>query len=412
MKIVQRIEKQIIKPVNKYYSMLDDFCFKSKNLYNHANYFVRQEFTKHDKWLRYGDMDKILKTDSEFPDYKAMPTAQSAQQILRLLEKNWKSFFVSVKDWSKNKEKYLGRPKLPKYANKNGRKILIMTAQNCKIGDNGIIRFPKTFNGFTTKLNAYNHPEFDRLNQIRFLPRQGKIVMEIVYSIVIPDVKNYSRNYISIDIGVDNLATISNNFGKQPVIVNGKPLKSVNQYYNKQISHYRKITKRMNGLNYTGRMNHLTDKRNAKIDDYLHKASRKIINYCRQYNVSKIIIGNNREWKQSSALSKRVNQHFVQIPYLKLIQMIQYKAEEMGVEVILTEESYTSGTSFIDNENPCRENYNKNRRIQRGLFRTGDGSVINADVNGSFQIMRKAFPNEEILWDRGCAYQPFKVAVT
>lgn len=219
------------KPVNKYYSLLDDFCFKSKNLYNHANYLVRQEFTKNGKWLRYGDMDKVLKADSESPDYKAMPTAQSAQQVLRLLEKNWKLFFASVKDWSKNKDKYLGRPKFPKYADKNGRKILIMTAQNCKVGDNGIIRFPKTFNGFTMKLNAYNRPEFDRLNQIRFLPRQGKIVMEIVYSIVIPDVKNYSGNYISIDIGVDNLAAISNNFGKQPVIVNGKPLKSVNQYY-------------------------------------------------------------------------------------------------------------------------------------------------------------------------------------
>lgn len=92
--------------------------------------------------------------------------------------------------------------------------------------------------------------------------------------------------------------------------------------------------------------------------------------------------------------------------------MIQYKAEEIGVEAILTEESCTSGTSFIDNENPCRENYNKNRRIQRGLFRAGDGSVINADVNGSFQIMRKAFPNVEILWDRGRVYQPFKVAVS
>lgn len=392
--------------------MLDDFCFKSKNLYNHANYLVRQEFTKNNKWLRYGDMDKILKADRKFPNYKEMPTAQSAQQILRLLEKDWKSFFASVKDWSKNKDKYLGRPKLPNYANKNGRKILIMTAQNCKLNENGMIRFPKTFNGFTIKLSAYNRPEFNRLNQIRFLPRQGKIVMEIVYSIIINDTKNRSGNYRSIDIGVDNLAAISNNFSRQPMIVNGKPLKSINQYYNKQISYDRELAKRMNGLDYTNRMNHLTDKRNAKIDDYLHKSSRKIIDYCRQYHVSKIIIGNNKEWKQKSTLSKRVNQHFVQIPYMKFIQMIQYKAEEIGVEVILTEESYTSGTSFIDNEMPVKEFYNKSRRVCRGLFRTNDGCFINADVNGSFQIMKKVVPNEEILWDRGCAYQPFKVAVT
>ncbi len=409
--IVQRIEKQIIKSTNEYYSMLDDFCFKSKNLYNHANYLVRQEFTQNDKWLRYGDMDKILKADSKFPDYKAMPTAQSAQQILRLLEKDWKSFFTAIQDWSKNKDKYLGRPKLPKYANKNGRKILIMTAQNCKLDNNGIIRFPKTFNGFTVKLSAYNRPEFDRFNQIRFLPRQGKIVMEIVYSIIVADVKNNSSNYISIDIGVDNLAAVSNNFGKQPMIVNGKPVKSVNQYYNKQISYYREIAKRMNVLDDTNRMNRLTDKRNAKIDDYLHKASRQMINYCKRYNVSKIIIGNNKRWKQNSTLSKRVNQHFVQIPHMRLIKMIQYKAEEIGVEVVLTEESYTSGTSFVDNEVPSKDNYNKSRRIQRGLFQTSDGSVINADINGSFQIMKKVVSNEEILWDRGCAYQPFKVTV-
>lgn len=410
--IVQRIEKQVIKSTNKYYSMLNDFCFKSKNLYNHANYLVRQEFIQNNKWLRYGDMDKILKADSGFPDYKAMPTAQSAQQVLRLLDKNWKSFFASVKDWSKNKDKYLGRPKLPKYANKNSRKILIMTAQNCRVNEDGMIKFPQIFDGFTGKLSVYNRPGFDRLNQVRFLPRREKIIMEIVYSIRIPDVKNNSGSYISIDIGVDNLAAVSNNFGRQPMIINGKPLKSINQYYNKQVSHYRETAKRMNGLDYTVRMNRLTDKRNTKIDDYLHKASRKIINYCRQYKVSKIIIGNNKEWKQKSTLSKRVNQNFVQLPYMKFIQMIQYKAEETGVEVILAEESYTSGTSFIDNEAPCRENYKKSRRIQRGLFKTGDGSFINADVNGSFQIMKKAFPNEEILWDRGCAYQPFKVTVT
>lgn len=408
---VQRVEKQIIKPTNEYYSMLDEFCYLSKNLYNHANYLVRQEFTQNDKWLRYGEMDKLLKTDLDFPDYKAMPTAQSAQQVLRLLEKDWKSFFTAIKDWSKNKNKYLGRPKLPKYVNKNGRKILIMTAQNCKISDNGIIRFPKTFNGFTAKCKAFEKPNFEKLNQIRFLPRQSKIVMEIVYSIKVTDNKIDSNNYISIDIGVDNLATITNNFCKQPIIINGKPLKSVNQFYNKQVSHYRKIAKRVNDLDYTHRMNRLTDKRNAKIDDYLHKASRQVVNYCKTYNVSKIIIGNNKGWKQNSKLSKRVNQHFVQIPYMRFIEMLQYKAEELGIEIILTEESYTSGTSFVDGETPSKSNYNKSRRIQRGLFRVNDGGFINADVNGSFQIMKKVIPNEEILWDRGCAYQPIVVTV-
>ena len=148
--IVQRVEKHILKQNNPYYKMLDDFCFKSKNLYNHANYLVRNEFVKNDKWLKYADLDKILKADLEFDDYRQMPTAQSAQQILRLLDKNWKSFFASIKDWSKHKDKYLDRPKLPNYKAKNGRFMLILTNQNVKL-DNGILKFPKSFHGFTVE---------------------------------------------------------------------------------------------------------------------------------------------------------------------------------------------------------------------------------------------------------------------
>ena len=408
--IVQRVEKQMIKTANEYYAMLDNFCFLSKNLYNHANYIVRQTFIKDNKWIRYGELDKRLKTDKEFPDYAAMPTAQTAQQTLRILDKNWKSFFTSIKDWAKNKEKYLGKPKLPKYANKSGRKLLIVTNQNCKLKD-GIIYFPKSFNGFTCKFYNCNRKDFLKLSQVRFIPHYNKIVMEIVYEIEIDGSKKKNQKCISIDLGVNNLATVTNSFSKQPIIINGKPLKSVNQYYNKQISKYRGIAKQMNGFDYTKRMDRLTEKRNQKIEDYLHKASREIIKYCKKYDVSKIIIGNNKEWKQSSKLSKKINQNFVQIPYNRFIQMIEYKAQEIGVTVILTEESYTSGTSFIDNEMPAKESYNKSRRVYRGLFRTSDGSYINADVNGSYQIMKKVVPNGEILWNRGCAYQPTRVTV-
>lgn len=410
MMIVQRVEKQIIKSTNEYYAMLDHFCFLSKNLYNHANYIVRQTFIKDNKWTRYGELDKQLKTDKEFPDYAGMPTAQTAQQTLQLLDKNWKSFFASIKDWSKNKDKYLGKPKLPKYAGKNGRKALIVTNQNCKLKD-GILHFPKSFNGFECKFYNCNRNDFVKLSQVRFIPHYNRIVMEIVYKIEIIDSVKKNQNYISIDIGVNNLATVTNSFGKQPVIINGKPLKSVNQYYNKQISKYRSIAKQMNGFDYTKRMDRLTEKRNQKIGDYLHKASHKVIEYCKKHDVSKIIIGNNKEWKQNSRLSKKANQNFVQIPYNRFIQMIEYKAQEIGVTVVLTEESYTSGTSFIDNEIPVKESYNKSRRVYRGLFQSSDGSFINADVNGSYQIMKKVVPNGEILWNRGCAYQPIRVTV-
>ena len=402
-----RVEKNIIKPTDKRFSMLMDFCHMSKNLYNHANYLVRKEFTDNDKWLRYGELDKILRADTEYPDYKNMPTAQTAQQILRLLDKNWKSFFKSIKDWSKNKEKYLGRPKMPKFLKKDGKYLLVLTNQNCKLKD-GYILFPKSFNGFSVKTKFVERQDFKSFQQVRIIPHKNRIVIELIYEIKSVTEKSDNGRYIGIDIGVDNLATVCNNIGKTAFIINGKPLKSINQYYNKQISHYREVCKRVNDKDYSNRMDKLTEKRNAKIDDYLHKASRKIVDYCVENQINTIVIGQNKEWKQSSVMSNRVNQHFVQIPFARLIEMIQYKAQERGIAVILTEESYTSGTSFIDNEMPVKENYNKARRIHRGLFKSNNGTLINADLNGAYQIIKKAFP---IKWDRGCALHPIVVNI-
>ena len=406
--IVSRVEKHILKQTNKYYSLIDDFCLKAKNLYNHANYIIRQEFCSTNKWIRYQDLDTILKTDKDYPDYANMPTAQSAQQILRLLDKNWTSFFKLIKNWSKHKDKYLGKPTLPKYKSKNGREILILTNQNVKLKNN-ILHFPKTFNKFTIEPQFVNRNDFVSFQQVRFLPRNKHIIIEVVYNIEVPDLVSDNGRYLSIDIGVDNLSTITNNFNEAPVIVNGKGLKSINQYYNKSLAHYKSIAKILNKQNYSNKQNKLTIKRNAKITDYLHKTSRFIVNYAKQHSVSVIVIGHNKEWKQNSVLSKQVNQHFVQIPFNTLIQQIQYKAEEFGIKVILVEESYTSGTSFLDNELPIKENYNKNRRKRRGLFKSNDGTLINADVNGAFQILKKAFSNAYADGIEAVVFQPIKV---
>lgn len=274
----QRVEKHIIKFTNPYYNMLMDFCRRSKDLYNHANYLIREEFIKSGKWLRMGDVDKIVKDDSIFPDYRNMPTAQSAQQVLRLLDKNWKSFFASIKDWSKHKEKYLGRPKMPKYLKKNGYYILTLTNQNCKLKD-GILYFPKVFNGFILSPQFINRDDFKSFQQVRFIPHRNKIVVELIYRIALPSQKYDNNRYIGIDIGVNNLMTVCNNTHNQAFIVNGKPLKSINQYYNKQKAHYTKVCKQMNNLDYSKRLDRLTEKRNLKIEDYLHKASRYVISY-------------------------------------------------------------------------------------------------------------------------------------
>ena len=406
--IVSRVEKHILKSNSEYYSMIDDFCLKAKNLYNHANYIIRQEFCSSNKWIRYSNLDSILKRDKDYPDYANMPTAQSAQQILRFLDKNWTSFFKSIKDWSKHKNKYLGRPKLPKYKSKNGREILIMTNQNVRLKNN-VLYFPKTFNGFTIQPHFINRTDFISFQQVRFLSRNKHIVIEIVYNIEIPDLLNDNGRYLSIDIGVDNLSTITNNFNEAPVIINGKGLKSINQYYNKLLAHYKSVTKMLNKKDYSNKQNKLTIKRNAKITDYLHKTSRFIVNYAKQHSVSIIVIGHNKEWKQHSVLSKQVNQHFVQIPFNTLIQQIQYKAEEFGIKVILVEESYTSGTSFLDNELPTKENYDKSRRKHRGIFKSNNDILINADVNGAFQILKKVFPNAYANGIEAVVFQPIKV---
>ena len=402
-----RVERHILKSTNHYFDILMDFCYKSKNLYNHANYIIRQEFISNGNWIKYTELDKILKADTEYNDYTEMPTAQSAQQILRLIDKNWKSFFKSAKDWSKHKEKYLGRPKLPKYLKKNGRYLLIFTNQNCKVKD-GYVHFPKVFKGFTIKPKFLNREDYESFQQVRIIPHKNNLTIELIYKIKACKKKVDNNRYIGIDIGVSNLATVANNIGETAFIINGRPLKSINQFYNKQISHYRNICKRMNNRDYSERMGRLTEKRNVKVDDYLHKASRKIINYCIDNQINGIVVGKNKEWKQGTNIGKKNNQNFVQIPFARFIEMIQYKAEEHGIAVILTEESYTSGTSFIDDEQPTKENYNKSRRIERGLFKSNNGILINADLNSAYQILKKVFP---IKWDRGCALHPSVVNI-
>lgn len=400
---VQRVEKHIIRQNHPYYTMLDGFCFKSKNLYNFANYQIRQKFCLTGEFINYNIMDKLLKQKDMDFDYRNMPTAQSSQQCLRLLEKNWKSFFASVKDYKKNPSKYSGRPKLPKYLDKNGRNIVILTNNNCKVKD-GVIKFPKTFNGFTIKTNV------ESLQQVRILPRNKRIIVEVVYNYNASESMDDNGRYLGIDIGLDNLATIVNNIGYDPIVINGKGLKSTNKYYNKQISHYREIAKRMNKLDYTERMNRITIKRNNKIDDFMHKASKFIVNYALGMNCNTIIIGNNKDWKRESKMSKKVNQSFVGVPHQRLIEMVQYKCENVGINVRITEESYTSGTSFLDNELPIKENYNTSRRNYRGLFISNKGIKINADVNGAYQIIKKVSPN---LFDgvEGVGLHPFKVNI-
>nr|WP_304101082.1 transposase [Mitsuokella multacida] len=398
---MKRVERHRINPFSPFYAMLREFCHRSKNLYNHGNYLIRQTFIEDGKWLRYGEVDRFLKADAEYPDYREMPTAQTAQQTLRLLDKNWTSFFAAIKDWKAHPEKYKA---------KDGYFPLVLTNQNCKLKD-GVIRFPRTFQGFTVKAIFACQPDAV-FKQARFIPHGGEIDLELVYEL--PEVEEKADNgkYAAIDIGVDNLAALAWNTGKRPVLLKGTPLKSVNQYYNKQMAKRRSICELMNGRHSSKRIARLTAKRNRKVEDYLHKASRKVIDLCAEQDVSVLVIGKNKGWKQEAKLGRRVNQSFVQLPFARFIQMLQYKAEAIGMKVVLTEESYTSGTSFLDGEVPTKDCYDKSRRVHRGLFQANDGRKINADVNGAYQIMRKVFPNVNADGIEGVALRPAVVVLS
>lgn len=411
MKIIQQVEKHIIKKSHPHYSMFCEYTHLAKNLYNHANFLVRNEFVNTGKWLRYQDLDKILRQDVDYPDYANMMAAQSAQQTLRLLDRNWKSFFKAIKDWSKNKDKYTGRPKLPKYKPKDGKMLFILTNQQVRLRDD-LLYFPKSFKGFIVKPRCVRLDNFKKINQIRIVPNNQVFCIEIVYSISVTDTLLLDNGrYMSIDLGLDNLATIVTNTRSKPVIVNGKGLKSNNQYYNKKNSHYQKVAKQMNGKSYTNRLYRLTQKRNSKIEDSLHKISKFIVTSALSNDIHTIVIGNNKAWKRDISLGNKVNQSFVSIPHQKLIEKIIYKARNVGINVIITEESYTSGTSFIDGECPKKDFYDKKRRKHRGLFVSNKGISINADVNAAYQIMKKVFPNVFTDGIEGVVFHPVRVDI-
>jgi IS605 OrfB family transposase len=223
-------------------------------------------------------------------------------------------------------------------------------------------------------------------------------VVEIIYTEETPPASVNPADYAGIDIGMDNLAALtSNQPGFVPVLVNGRPVKSVNQYYNKRKA---ELQSKLGHTGTTKRMERLTNKRNRRIDHYLHTTSRWIIDDLVAHGIGTLVIGKNNGWKQEANMGKRTNQNFVSIPHARLIQMVQYKAELAGIAVIVTEESYTSKASFLDrDEMPVYDPNQKEKpkfsgkRIERGLYRAADGTLINADCNGSSNIIRKVAPD-------------------
>lgn len=383
---IQRCEQIIIKKFHPKFKVIDEQCFHSKNLYNEANYVIRQKFITDGEYISYKDMNFEFKTHE---NYK-LCFSQPANSTLRVLDKNWKSYFMAIKDWKEHPEKYLGMPKLPKYLKKDGR-FPWMIPNNQLYYDyekSTIYIRNRLMNDYEWKCRCLGRPI-----QVRFVPRGSCYVMEIVYETEIPDVKTESNRIASIDLGVDNLVTMTNNIGLNPIIINGKGIKSINQYYNKRLAKEKSLLKIRHGKDWSKKLDAITFKRYQRIKNYMHNASSYIVKWCVENEIDTLVVGKNKEWKQNTSMNKGSNQKFIDIPYQMLLQQLKYKCENVGIKYIETEESYSSGTSFLDGEEPIKQNYDKSRRIERGLFKSNSGLLINSDVNGSLQIMMKVFPN-------------------
>lgn len=389
---MQLVERYFFKEGSKEYRIFDELCFKTKNLYNATLYKIRQEYinSKDKIYLNYPTVQRIFQEDKQF-DYIQLP-AKVSQQTMRLVDQNFKSFFASLKDYNKNSGKYKGRPKLPKYLDsKRGRQVAIYTNQAIsKIWLKKDYIVLSKLNGIKIKLRK-NHIKV--VDQIRIVPGIGRYVVEVVYTIPDPIKKSDNSRYAAIDLGVNNLMTLTTNIDKHiPFVISGKRVKSINHYYNKKKAHYTSLIPKNKPYKTTKRLRRLEYKRYTKINDYFHKASRYIVNYLVSENICTLIIGNNKGWKQNTNIGNVNNQNFVQIPFYRLIQMLSYKCKMSGINIEIITEEYTSKCSFLDNEVIGKHDKYLGKRITRGLFISSSGKSINADVNGSYNILRKCKP--------------------
>ena len=403
---MQLVEKHIIKRNDIRYKELMNLCHLSKNLYNTSLYTIRQHWfeTENDdtitkKFLNYYDVWNILKVDN--PDYKALEY-HAAQLVIKQVQANFSSFFSLLK--LKSKGQYNRKVKLPNYLPKDGYNIISFNQFKKKELRNGYVSLPKSKN-LRFKIKNTN------LHFINVVPKNDYVQVNFIYKKPENTLKEDNGKYLSIDLGIDNLATCTSN-ERQSFIIDGKKVKHINQFYNKRIGEVKSELKKKNNKEKSHRTRQLTLKRNNKIDDYFHKASRYIINHVVSNDIRTIIVGHNKNWKQEVNIGKVNNQKFVQIPFDKLIHQLKYKGNLEGINVIEIEESYTSKCSFIDNESIEKNDIYLGNRTKRGLFISKEGRKLNSDVNGSLNIMRKYLKcncDAVMPADVGFVYNPIKV---
>ena len=410
--------KQELKHLTKQeYLSLRKLSHIAKNLTNEAIYNVRQYYFNEGKYLNYEKNYVLLKSSD---NYK-MLNSNMAQQILKEVDGSFKAFFGLLKLAKKGKYSFKDI-KLPHYLPKDSYTTLVIGF--VRISDNKlIIPYSNQFRK-ANKIISINLPPIladKKIKEIRIIPKANARYFEVQYTYEVKEVQsNLNKdNALAIDLGINNLCTCITSTGKS-FIIDGRRLKSINQWYNKQNSYYQSIKDKQNiNVKQTHKQYCLTNKRNRCVSDYLSKASRLIINYCLNNDIGNIVVGYNETFQKDVTLGKLTNQSFVQIPYGRLRDKLEYLCTLYGINYIKQEESYTSKASFFDRDdipvynadNPKDYSFS-GTRVKRGLYKTKNNKYLNADINGALNILKKSkVVDLNILYNRGDVDTPVRIRV-
>lgn len=392
------VDRHIIKD-----NRFEDICLKSGLLYNYVLYLVRQGiFNK--EYLKEYDLSTKLGRENQF-DFRQLPASVS-QQVVGQVFKSVNSWIKLKSDFDRNPDKYNNhRPHLPKYKKGKKQNMVVFTTFSCRVKDDGYIHFVKNVIE-PIKTNVKK----DELKQVRIVPQATCYVVEVIYERKEIDLNLDKDNFLSIDLGLNNLCSCISNVGVKPFIINGKVIKSLNRWYNKKKA---RLMSYVGDKGISRRIRRISLYRNCWIDDKMHKISKYIVNFCVSNNIGRIIIGLNKEWKQEINIGRRNNQHFVSIPHSKLIDKIMYKAKLLGIEVVTHEESYTSKIDHLAFEEMKYQDNYLGKRKRRGLFQSSIGKLINADINGAIGIARKVVGDSCIntIVSSGFAFNPIRLNI-
>lgn len=393
---MKSVERHIVND-----NRFEDVCRKSGLLYNFTLYQVRQGIYS-GNYLKEYDLSSKLGKENQF-DFRNLPCHVS-QQVIKQVFQNIKSWIRNKKDYEKNPSKYKSKPKLPGYKKGKKQNMVVFTTSSCRVKD-GYIHFVKDI----IKPIKTNIGE-NKLCQVRIIPQATCYFVDVIYEKEEVDLHLDKSNILSIDLGLNNLCSCISNVGINPFIVNGKILKSFNQWYNKKKA---KLMGFIGGKGTSRRLKQLNNQRNFWIEDKIHKVSRYIINFCKNNNIGSIVIGLNKGWKNEINLGKRINQKFVEIPFSRLIKKITYKGKLVGIEVQTTEESYTSKVDHLAFEPLKKQEVYLGKRKKRGLFQSSINKLLNADINGAIGIGRKVFGDSYVskIIDSGFAFNPVRVNI-